>query len=750
VWVEPTGRRAAAPMLKEADVTMDMGAVTPIPYFPGRETLWFPASDMSVAKAEVDENDMLHPLATGAEAYYRYTVGDSVSFQLPDGRRIALRELRIRARTPQWRAFVGSFWFDVDRGSLVRAAYRMAAEMDIWQMIGEDERQEIEEELEQAGKKVSERRGRAEDDDGIPMLVKGLMHPMRANISAITVEYGLHEGQFWLPKVNVAEGMVQTGFLRMPVKIEERFDYARVNGDVAVPRVPTPAELGFEMADSTLSSYVMIGDSPGPKDSTAAARRRWEDSVTQRQRTLADSLRREAESARTRGDSATAARLIARANAGLARARRIEVRRDACAHDSTHVAGVGTRMSGAVRIAIRMPCDTARLSRSPDLTGSIYEAGEELFGTAERDALLESLDLDLQPVWGPQPPQFRTGLAFLRFNRIEGFSLGGEATSELGLGYRAAATARIGTGDWVPNAELAIARSNGRRELRLGVFHRLGVANDDWGSPLSLGASVANLLHSRDEGFYYRTFGAELGGSREAPAVFGGAPMAWRLFVERQRSAGEAPNTQISLANGIGRAAFGANIDAASLTAVGAGAELSRTFGVNPLGFRLLTRARGEAAMTSRASAARRAMPYGRLAVDGTASRGFGRVALALTGAAGSSVGDLPIQRAFFVGGLQTVRGQFARPDSLLGGHVGDAFWLTRTELGMGLVSARPVVFYDVGWAGPRARFAQAPRPLSGAGVGASFLDGLARIDLSRGIAPERRWRLDFHLGSRF
>jgi hemolysin activation/secretion protein len=94
------------------------------------------------------------------------------------------------------------------------------------------------------------------------------------------------------------------------------------------------------------------------------------------------------------------------------------------------------------------------------------------------------------------------------------------------------------------------------------------------------------------------------------------------------------------------------------------------------------------------------------------------------------------------------VRGQFARPEGA--GRVGDTFWLGRAELGLGFVAARPTIFYDVGWAGPRADFARPGRPLSGAGAGLSLLDGLLRIDVSRGIWPEQRWRTDVYLGARF
>ena len=94
------------------------------------------------------------------------------------------------------------------------------------------------------------------------------------------------------------------------------------------------------------------------------------------------------------------------------------------------------------------------------------------------------------------------------------------------------------------------------------------------------------------------------------------------------------------------------------------------------------------------------------------------------------------------------MRGQFARPGGA--GRVGDAFWLSRAEVGLPLVGARPSLFYDIGWAGARDRLSNPGQPLSGAGIGVSFLDGLARIDLSRGIRPEKKTRLDLYLEARF
>src|SRR5688572_24390527 len=71
LWVQPTGRRSAFPLGK---AEADMAEATPIPFFPGRESLWAPGS--GITEVAVDEEEMLHPLAEGAEAHYFFASGD--------------------------------------------------------------------------------------------------------------------------------------------------------------------------------------------------------------------------------------------------------------------------------------------------------------------------------------------------------------------------------------------------------------------------------------------------------------------------------------------------------------------------------------------------------------------------------------------------------------------------------------------------------------------------------------------------
>ena len=639
-YVEVLGQRAVMPMVEGAgDGDMNMDESVALPYFPGREGLWIGSG---IAKKDVAEDDVIHPLATGAEAYYTYATGDSVSFQLPGGKRIQLRELIIRPREPKWNVALGSLWFDISSARLVRAVYRMAEPMNIWAVADEEA---------------------DSSDDKPPRWVKGMLSPMKAQVSAITVEYGLHEGQFWMPRLQALEGDAQVGFMHVPFKTEQSFKYASVNGKMPVD-IPT----------------VAVGD--------------------------------------TAQDSVSIATRVAR--------RRAECK------DGTSGSRVHTlrRTASGQMMVVRTPCDTAVLAHSPELPKSIYDPGEELFGAKERDELVsQALTIGAQPGFVPQPIQLEYGVSQTRYNKIEGLSSGIAASQSLGAGYTAHASARIGIADWQPNGELGLARSDGRHTYGINAYRRLASAND-FSDPFSFGSSLSALLFGRDEGFYYRTLGAELTGTGDDSATG-----TWKLFAEHQNDAHK--RTNFSLAGKIRSDKFDDNIDAKNGNYFGIAAERHGSRGLDPHGLRLFGLARAEAVTGS--------ADYVRGMFDATVSHGLTkRLDGALTLAGGSSGGTLPIQRAWFLGGSQSVRGQAA------GAAIGNAFWLSRVELGSSFVGARPVVFYDVGWAGDRKDFSSPVRPISGAGVGASFMDGLVRFDVARGIYPEKKIRANLYVEARF
>ena len=639
--VEVKGQRSAFPMIEGVgDGDINLGSSGDIPYYPGRETLWIGSG---LAKADVSENEMIHPLAAGAEAYYTYASGDSVSFQLPGGQRIELRELLIRPRQPKWNVAVGSLWFDVSTAHLVRAVYRMAQEMDIMAVAKENSEDE------------------KNPDDDIPRWVKPMIMPMKGMVSAITVEYGLHEGRFWLPRTQTIEGDVQVSFMHIPFKLEQRFNYASVNGTDPIP-------------DLTIA----VGDTA--RDSVSRAARR-------------------------------------------------ERRSSECKNGTERIR-TQYRSDETLRIRVVTPCDSIALAHSPELPKSIYDDGETVFGSAERDALVaEALTLGAQPGFAPQRMDISYGLPYTRFNRIEGFSTAIAADQVLGGGYSVHALFRLGAADLSPNGELSLDRTDGRRTIGVGAYRRL-VASNDWGDPLGLSSSLSALLFGRDEGFYYRNWGAELKGQKDYGLI-----NTWRLFAEQQLDA--TVQTEFSVAHPSGVKGTLTNIDAVNGKIVGLAFGHHSSIGLDPHGFRALTDIKLEGGAGT--------FDYSRGSVQTTLSHGLGRaVDGALTLGGGTSGGHLPIQKQFFVGGVQTVRGQRA------GAAIGDSFWMTSAELGTGWPGFRKIVFGDLGWAGSRTNFAHPGRPLSGAGVGASFMDGLIRIDVAKGIYPEKAVRTNLYVEARF
>jgi hypothetical protein len=402
--------------------------------------------------------------------------------------------------------------------------------------------------------------------------------------------------------------------------------------------------------------------------------------------------------------------------------------------DSTGVRSYTRRSRDTLNLVrVTITCDSLKLATSPDLPPSIYDTGEETLGGGEMEALVaQALSMGAQAGFAPQPLTAQLDLP--RYNRIEGFSFGARADQQLGAGYSAHATARLGLADLEPNLELTGSRSDLRRTTSLTAYNRL-VSASDWGTPFGFGSSLRALLFSRDDGFYYRASGLEL---TSTPDERSGAVLEWGLFAEQERTARQRAN--FSFAHATSGTDFVPNFEAGRGLFVGARSRLTHTLGLDPQGFRLLTDARVEGARGDSGS-------YGRAALELTASHGIGNGAAALTVAGGSTVGVVPMQRYWFLGGAQTVRGQ---APGLTEGKVGNAFWLARAEVAHGLGVVRPVAFADLGWAGDRTSWRDIGRPMSGAGVGLSMMDGLVRFDVARGIFPERQWRVDTYVEARF
>lgn len=643
-WIDVEGTRTAIPMAfpgaRAIAGTLEM---SPVPYFPGREGL---LRFTGMEQVTDQEGLFIHPLADGAEAYYRYETGDTISYSLPGGQTIRIVEVNVRAREPEFDLILGSLWFDVTSAQVVRAAYRPAAPFDIKKFVEEEE-------------------GEEEFDD-VPRAIRPLIFPMVATLEAFTIEYGLHQGRWWLPRVQSVTGRIQVGVMRSPFEVFESFTYSSVNGDERLPTVVVD---------------------------TSATRRKLGGGVDVGPRRKHDHV-----------------------DSGFGK----------CAPGDT-ITVTEMRYNGKVPVAIRVPCDTVALASSPALPKSIFDPSDELFGAREREELEKELDVGLVPEWSPRAIDvsvLQRGL--LRYNRVEGLSVGGALSQELGSGLSWRAAGRIGHGDLEPNVDLRLTRGDATRGVALAAYRRLAVV-DDWGSPLGLGNSINALLFGRDEGFYYRAAGAELLG------VLG--PVEWRVFGERQRTA--HVETQFSLAHAINGLRFRENVIASRADLAGASIRVPFSVGLDPQALRVAGSLRAEGATGD--------LEFGRAALDVTVMRTLPwRLAGSLTASGGTTTGDIPRQRLWYLGGTHTVRGHS------IGTLAGDAYWLGRGELSTDRVAFRPVVFFDAGWAGSRDAWSHPGKPMLGAGLGWSVFEGLVRFDLAKGIRPNRGVRASLYLDANF
>jgi len=127
-----------------------------------------------------------------------------------------------------------------------------------------------------------------------------------------------------------------------------------------------------------------------------------------------------------------------------------------------------------------------------------------------------------------------------------------------------------------------------------------------------------------------------------------------------------------------------------------------------------------------------------------TLSHGLGKsLDGALTLGGGASGGHLPIQKQFYLGGVQTVRGQRA------GAAIGDSFWMTSAEIGSRSVGFRKIVFADL--AGPGLVIALTPRTSAQRRWRGRIIYGRPHSHRSRqGIYPEKSVRANLYVEARF
>lgn len=599
--------------------------------------LVFEPNDDRMQLLDLDSAFVHAPLAVGSEAHYRFASGDTTTLRLPDGRTLRLIELRVIPRREEPHLLRGSLWIDAASRGVVRGVFRLAAEYDF------------------------ERDAEPEDTADVKD-IPGLFKPIKADLRYMTIEYGLVDFHWWMPRLMAVEGSASVGAMAsFPFRFERVYSEYSVTGDTTATRVAAAPRPPNRWADCRRR--------PGPEGGLDCSD---------------------------------------------------------CKHHDCRA------------IDVHLPPDTLALLHSPELPPPPAGAYDDpLITEAQLEDLGRRLAVIPSQPWKLDPPKLHWGLGragLIRFNRVEGLSLGARTESDFGP-LTADVTGRLGVAPAPADSPRAIRLTPDvvagvTHEALSGTYRFAGYSRVDVMDPatkaLRFGNSFNALFFGRDDGDYFRASGAEL--TRHAAA---GADehVTWRLFAERQRPL--HTNTDWSVRRLFDSGVpFRANLAAQPADEAGGEIGLRWFHGVSALrwgGALGLDGAVGTFDYARPTASAQLGFPLP-----------FGLVA-STEAAAGASVGTPPLQREWFLGGPASLRGY--------AGDVvhGPVFWRARAEVATSFPAARLALFGDAGWAGPRDGV-RAGRPLYSAGIGASFLDGYIRMDLAHALRAPTGWRFDLYL----
>jgi hypothetical protein len=310
----------------------------------------------------------------------------------------------------------------------------------------------------------------------------------------------------------------------------------------------------------------------------------------------------------------------------------------------------------------------------------------------------------------------------IRFNRIQGPSLGGSASLRVGALTSLEPSARVSAGDERVTGGLVLRRDTPESELWAEAQHQMREA-EPWTSGQSLAGTLRAVFLGDDAADYYLVTGA-------------GAGLSWRLGpergtrfeigLERQRS---VTTTSGSFVNDV---FFGDGVyppNPAIAEGDFARVLLSRRLG-DAVGPSLELGVEG---LASSQSAGVRGWIVGDAAFSAAGRRGR------VTARVGHVAGDSLPQLEFRAGGRYTVRGYE------YGTRRGRGVWSIQGEIEI-LPNdwVAPLVLLDVG----NVFGAGSGDPLVGVGLGLSFGNGWLRVDLAKGVNPSSAVRVD--IGVRF
>ncbi len=194
--------------------TGESGAAVDALYDPERDPIFFGL----VGPDDEHELFIEHPLHEGSEAFYRYRSGDTLTISLPDGRALRAIEVQVTPREPSVKLITGSLWIEPETGGLMRAAYRLAQNLDVerdWDFI--EEESDYDPDIDEARTNV----GR----------VPGIFRPIQFELRMVVVDYSLWNFRYWLPRLLRAEGEARAGVVRAPAAFEISYDIEDAIGE---------------------------------------------------------------------------------------------------------------------------------------------------------------------------------------------------------------------------------------------------------------------------------------------------------------------------------------------------------------------------------------------------------------------------------------------------------------------------------------------------------------------------------------
>ena len=177
----------------------------------------FASDDDEMGVPDDDDFWFEHPLYPDWIDSYWFSTGDTLTLSLPDGRRVLAVELQVVPREADVHRMAGSLWIEPERGSLVRAVYRLSDQFDAIRDIPDL---------------------RAEEEAGELSMIPGIVKPWTADISMISVDYALWDFEVWMPRTMRVDGVLGAGIFKAPITMDYSYEFESVTTEASLAEAP--------------------------------------------------------------------------------------------------------------------------------------------------------------------------------------------------------------------------------------------------------------------------------------------------------------------------------------------------------------------------------------------------------------------------------------------------------------------------------------------------------------------------------